>query len=68
MDETVKDGIGECRVAHQLVPVVDRELAGDECGSAFVAVFEDLEQITALLVGHGRETEVVQHDNCPGSW
>ena len=30
MDESVKNGIGECGVADGLVPVFDRELGGDE--------------------------------------
>ena len=30
VDEPVPDGVGQCRVADGLVPVLDRELAGDD--------------------------------------
>ncbi len=32
MDEAIEDGVGQCGVADELVPVIDGELAGDESG------------------------------------
>ena len=49
MDKAVQDGIGQGRIADGLVPVFDRELAGDDHGAAAVAIFEDLQQVTPLL-------------------
>ena len=45
MNEAVEDRVGECRVADGLVPVLDRQLAGDDRRAAPVAVLEDLEQV-----------------------
>lgn len=61
--EAVEDGVGERRIAHQLVPAIDRELAGDEGRSPFVAVFEDLEQVATLLVRDYAVTNAAVHDS-----
>ena len=45
MNEAVEDRVGECRVADGFVPVLDRQLAGDDRRAAPVAVLEDLEQV-----------------------
>jgi hypothetical protein len=39
VDDAVEDGVGEGRFADQVVPFVDRDLAGDQRGAAAVAVF-----------------------------
>jgi len=44
-DEAIEDGIGVSGIADQLVPFVDRNLAGDDCRSAAVTFFEDLEEV-----------------------
>jgi hypothetical protein len=49
VDDAVEDGVGEGRFADQVVPAVDRDLAGDQRGTAAVAVFDDLQQVVALL-------------------
>ena len=51
MNEPIADGIGDGGVSDQLVPVVHRQLAGDQGGTQAVAVFEDLQQIVLLLGG-----------------
>ena len=48
MDEAVQDGIGQGRIADGLVPVLHRELAGDNRGAAAVAVFEDFQQVASF--------------------
>ena len=50
MDEPVQDGVGQSRIADDLVPTVDRHLAGDHDGAGVVAIFDDLQQVEALLV------------------
>src|SRR5499427_5286408 len=47
VDDAIEDGVGVSRIADQLVPFVDRDLAGDDRRSAAVAFFENLEQIVA---------------------
>jgi hypothetical protein len=48
--DAVQDGVGQSRVADQVVPVVDRHLAGDDQRPGAVAVLDDLQQV-ALLFG-----------------
>lgn len=49
MNETVEDGIGECGVSDHLMPIVGRNMAGDECGAAVIAVFNNLKEVPSLL-------------------
>ena len=49
MDEAVEDGIGEGGVADEFMPLLDRQLRGDDGGTESMAVIEDVEQVTALL-------------------
>jgi len=62
VDQAVEDGVGQCRVADEAVPAVDRELADDHRRAAFVAVLEDFEQVAALFVVHGGKAEVIEDD------
>src|SRR6266446_3046596 len=49
VNDPVEDGVGEGRLADQLMPAVDRDLAGDQGGAAAVAVFDDFQHVVALL-------------------
>jgi hypothetical protein len=49
VDETIKDGIGDCRVDNHLVPVIDGELTGHNRRAGAVAIVDDFEQAAALL-------------------
>jgi hypothetical protein len=40
VDQPVKDRIGESGLSNRLMPVLDRQLAGDERGPAAMAIFE----------------------------
>ena len=42
MDQAVQDGVGQCGVAYDLVPMPDGQLAGDQGRTPIVTVFEDL--------------------------
>src|SRR5271169_5950733 len=42
VDDAVENGVGQGRLAGQVVPAVDRDLAGDQGGAAAVAVLDDL--------------------------
>ena len=57
MDEPVEEGIGEGRVADDVMPGVDGQLAGDDGGGAAVSVLEDLEQVAAFVRGEGGEAQ-----------
>jgi hypothetical protein len=60
VDEPVEDGIGEGRVADDVVPGVDGQLACDDGGGAAVAVLEDFQQVTAFAGGECGKAPVVE--------
>lgn len=47
INQAVEDGVGVGRVPNQRVPLIQRELAGDDGGVAAVAVLEDLQEVVA---------------------
>jgi len=59
MDEPIEDGIAEGGVADNVMPVIDRELTGDEGGTSAVAVLEHFEEISAFGLVEGLEPEVI---------
>ena len=54
--EPIEDRIVKRGVADQVVPVVDRHLAGDPGGSSSGAILHDPEEIASLAVTQGRES------------
>ena len=48
MDQTVKDGVSNGRIPDMLMPVLDRQLTGDDCCSASVSVFNDLQKVSSF--------------------
>jgi hypothetical protein len=42
VNQAIEDGIGNGRIGDDLVPVLDRQLAGDDGGAAIVSVIDDL--------------------------
>src|SRR5580704_16981735 len=47
--QAVEDGIGDCRIDDELVPMIDGELTGHDRRAAAVAIVDDFEQVAALL-------------------
>ena len=62
VDEAVEDGVGEGGIADDLVPVFDRDLAGDDGGAAAVAILDDFEQVAALLGGQRIEPPIIEDE------
>jgi hypothetical protein len=60
--ETIEYGIGQRWAGEVLVPVLDGQLAGDEGGSAAVAVFKDLEQVAAFGIRERSEAPVIEDE------
>ena len=60
VDEAVEDGVGDGRIADDLVPVIDGQLAGHDGRAAAVPIVDDLEEIAALLGRQRREAPVVE--------
>ena len=61
VDEAVEDGVGERGVADDLVPLLDRNLAGDQNRRALVAILEDFEEIALLGLGELRQAPIIQN-------
>ena len=62
VDEAVEDGVGVGGIADEFVPLVDRQLAGDEDGAAAIAGFEDFEKIVAGGGIEGGEAPIVEDE------
>jgi hypothetical protein len=60
VDEAIEDGICHRWVCNRLVPVLDRQLAGDERGAAVVPVIDKLQEIVALIGSKRREAPIVE--------
>ena len=60
VDEAVEDGVGIGRVTDDLVPFVDRDLAGEDGRAAAVAFFENFVEIAAGASIERIETPVVE--------
>ena len=58
--QPIENGIGESRIADDLVPMFDRKLAGDRGRSAAVAILHDLQEIAPLLGGHGSQSPIIK--------
>jgi hypothetical protein len=42
VDDAIEDGVGQRGIADDLVPALDRQLAGDEDRAGVVAILDDL--------------------------
>ena len=60
MDEAIQDGVGVGRIADDGVPIFHRQLAGDDGGSAAIALFEDFQEVVAGLGIERLQPPVVQ--------
>jgi hypothetical protein len=61
--EPVEDGVGRRGIAHVVVPELEGKLAGDDGGSAAVAVLEDLQEVPAIAVAHGGKPQVIDEQD-----
>ena len=62
VDESVKNGVGQCWVADGFMPVFDGQLSGDKGGALVVAVFHDLEEVAPLLCAQRRACPVIEDE------
>jgi hypothetical protein len=62
VDDAVENGVGVGRVADDLVPFVDRDLAGEDGRAAAVAFFEDFVEVAAGAGVERIETPIVQDE------
>ena len=62
VDDTVKDGIGYCRVTNHVIPVGRRELRGDDDGFPFMPVFNDFKRYGAFPGIKRYEEQVIEDE------
>src|SRR5436305_13110194 len=60
--EAVEVSVGERRVADDVVPALDGDLAGDDRGCAPMAIFDDLEQFAALGGDEDGQATLVEYE------
>jgi hypothetical protein len=63
MHQPVEDRVGHGRIAEILVPALARQLTGDHRRPCAVPVFEDLEQVVTMPIGHGAEAPVIEDED-----
>src|SRR5208337_1536737 len=63
VDEAVEDGVGVGGIANGGVPAVHRKLAGQNDGTAVVAVVDDLHEVSALGRGQVDHRPIVQNQD-----
>ena len=61
VDDAIEDCVGDGGLADHLMPARDRELGGDDGGPSLVALFEQLEQVEALLIGQTVGAPVIEN-------
>jgi hypothetical protein len=49
VNDAIEDGVGQCWICDDLVPLADRYLAGDEERTLVVTIVDDFEEIAALI-------------------
>jgi hypothetical protein len=63
VDQPVKDRIGERGLPNRLMPVLDRQLAGDACGPAVLAIFEQFSYVPTMVIIARGQAPVVEHED-----
>ena len=63
MEQPVKDGISQGGIPNDVMPVVNRELTGDNGRASPVPVFEEFKHITSGLITEGRQSPVIQNQS-----
>jgi hypothetical protein len=65
--QAIENGIGESRIADDLVPMLDRKLTCYHGRAAAVAILHDLQEIAPLLGGHGSKSPIVEDQKLDAS-
>ena len=61
VDQPVEDGVGYGRVADLFMPELQGELAGHQGGLESMPVFEDFQEIMALVPVEGSKAVSIKH-------
>jgi len=61
MDQPVQDGVGQSGVAKVLVPMIQRQLTGEQSGAFPTPVFQQFQQVPPGFIGEGIHSPVVKN-------
>jgi hypothetical protein len=61
-NDAIEDGIGERRIADDVMPAIDRHLAGEKNRTGVVAVLDDFEQVAGLVRRERLRTPIVEDE------
>ena len=61
MHHAVEDRVGERGIAEGLMPVLDRQLTGDQRGAAIMTIFDNLEQVATIFIPEWRQSPVIEN-------
>jgi len=56
VDQAIEDGIGNCRFADLLVPVIHMQLTGNDGGGVTVPFLTDFQKVSSFRIGHGADS------------
>jgi hypothetical protein len=60
VDQPIEDRIGERGVSDSLMPVFERQLAGEDGGASVVTVFQHLQEISAVFLTERGQGSIIQ--------
>ncbi len=60
MDEPVEDGVAKRRVAHQFMPVFNRDLTGHQRGPTAGAFLDDFQQVAPFTIAERSQPPVIK--------
>ena len=63
MHQPVQNAVGHRGIADLRVPLLHRQLAGQDRGAPVVAVIADLQEIAPFLLIHRRHGEIIHYQN-----
>ena len=60
MNQPIEDGVRQGRVSNRLMPVLNWQLRGDDSGPPLVAIFDQFQQVVAVLMTERREAKIIE--------
>ena len=63
MEQPVKDRVSERRIPHSLMPVLNRELTGDDGCAAPVSILQEFESVASVLIIEGGKPPIIEHQS-----
>ncbi len=62
VDDAVEDGVGECGLADDVVPLGNGQLAGDQDGGVVVSILDDFHEVAPLIGVETVRSPVIENE------